>query len=220
MLVPRLAPRRPELVSDGAGLPFSLAAFEGLPAPLDPVDGAVAGLIAYLDGPAAAGRAAPRNPDAPASTLDGWRLLASTDAEALFALGLPPHLLTVAMRREGRRQVWVCFASSASQPLRSARGTIRASAWRLDPTREVDPEDTVLRVLVTEQAFASGQRAGGRVLAPDIFIDESELALTFFVTPRPGFQNAARNPETPVRVALPHAFGERRLIDGALLREP
>jgi hypothetical protein len=84
----------------------------------------------------------------------------------------------------------------------------------------VDPEDTVLRVLVTEQAFASGQRASGRVLAPDIFIDESELALTFFVTPRPGYQNAARNPETPVRVALPHAIGARRLIDGALLHEP
>ena len=222
LLVPRLAPRRPELVSDGAGLPFSLAAFEGPRAPLDREDGAVAALIAHLDGLAAAGRASPvgsRDPDAPASTLDGWRLLASTDGEALFALGLPPRLLTVAMRREGRRQVWVCFASSASQPLRSARGTIRASAWRLDPTREVDPEDTVLRVLVTEQAFASGQRAGGRVLAPDIFVNESELVLTFFVTPRPGYQNAARNLETPVRIALPHAIGARRLIDGALLHE-
>ena len=223
LLVPRSAPRRPELVSDGAGLPFSLAAFEAPPAPLDRENGAVAALIAHLDGLAAAGRASPvssRDSDAPPSTLDGWRLLASMDGEALFALGLPPRLRTVAMRREGRRQAWACFASSASHPLRSARGTIRASEWRLDPTREVDPEDKVLRVLITEQAFASGQRADRRVLAPDIFVDESELVLTFFVAPRPGYQMATRNPETPVRVALPHAIGARRLIDGALIQEP
>ena len=200
LLVPRLAPRRPELVSDGAGLPFSLAAFERPPAPLDPVDGAVVALIAHLDGLAAAGRASPvGSPDAgaPASGLDGWRLLASTDAEALFALGLPPRLLTVAMRREGRRQAWVCFASSASQPLRAARGTIRASAWHLDPAREVDPEDTVLRVLATEQAFASGQRAEGRVLAPDIFINESELVLRGFRHSAPGVPECCAQPRDP-----------------------
>jgi hypothetical protein len=56
------------------------------------------------------------------------------------------------------------------------------------------------------------------VLVPDIFVDESELVLTMFVTPRPGYQSGSRNPETPVRVALPHAVGSRELIDGALLR--
>jgi hypothetical protein len=223
LLVPRSVPRRPELVSDGAGLPFSLAAFEEPPAPLDRENGAVAALIVHLDGLVAARRVSPvgsRDSDAPASMLDGWRLVASTDGEALFALGIPPRLRTVAVRREGRRQAWSCFASSASPPLRAARGTIRASEWRLDPTREVDPEDKVLRVLLTEQAFASGQRAHGRVLAPDIFVDERELVLTFFVAPRPGYQSATRNPATPVRVALPHAIGARRLRDGALIQEP
>jgi hypothetical protein len=32
----------------------------------------------------------------------------------------------------------------------------------------------------------------------------------------PGFQNNTPNPETPVRIALPHPVGPRRLIDGAL----
>ena len=59
-----------------------------------------------------------------------------------------------------------------------------------------------------------------RVLPPDIFADETELVLTMFVSPRPGFQTGARNPETPVRVELPHAVGSRRLIDGALVTAP
>jgi hypothetical protein len=38
------------------------------------------------------------------------------------------------------------------------------------------------------------------------------------VTPRPGYQSGSRNPETPVRIALPHPVEQRRLIDGALAR--
>jgi len=87
---------------------------------------------------------------------------------------------------------------------------------RVDPTQEPRPEETVLRVLVTEQTFANGQRANGRVLTPDVYIDEDELILRVFVTPRPGYQGGAPNPETSVRIALPHPLGPRRLIDGAL----
>jgi hypothetical protein len=88
----------------------------------------------------------------------------------------------------------------------------------VDPTQEPRTEETVLRVLVTEQTFANGQRANGRVLTPDIYIDEDDLILRVFVTPRPGYQGGAPNPETPVRIALPHPLGSRRLTDGALAR--
>ena len=54
------------------------------------------------------------------------------------------------------------------------------------------------------------------MLAPDIHLDADQLVLTLFVTPRPGFQAGSRNPETPVRIALPEPVGLRRLIDGAL----
>jgi hypothetical protein len=37
-----------------------------------------------------------------------------------------------------------------------------------------------------------------------------------YVKPRPGFQTGSRNPETPVRVALPEPVRGRGLIDGAL----
>ena len=79
----------------------------------------------------------------------------------------------------------------------------------------LNPDDTVLRVLLTEQAFAGGQRASGRVLPPDIYLDTEELLLRMFVTPAPGFQSRSPNPETPVRIALPDPVGRRRLIDGA-----
>jgi hypothetical protein len=221
LLETRPASRLPEVVSDGGGLPFALAALEGAPTALDPKDAAVAALLYQLKFQAARRREAPAAGGAPgagptaAAVLDGWRALARNDDEVLFGLGLPPRLLTVAVRREGRRGDWVCANSSASQPLRATRDGIRASAWRLDPAQELAPADMVLRVLVTEQAFAGGQRADRRVLEPDLYVGEGELVLRMFITPRPGFQSGTLNPETPVRITLPQAVGERQLRDGA-----
>ena len=78
----------------------------------------------------------------------------------------------------------------------------------------------MLRVLVTEQTFAGGKRADGRLLQPNLYVDAEQLVLTMFVTPQPGFQSRSRNPETPVRIALPDPVGTRRLVDGALYDPP
>ncbi len=225
LLEPRPASREPELISDGGGLPFAPAALAGAGEPLDPDDPAVAALLAHLSARTGARRArrAPWQRAAPAPPvaaplLEDWRLLARTDGEALFGRGFPPQLLTVAVRRAGRSRAWTHAGSSAARPLRATREGIRASSWRLDPTRERQPDDSVLRVLVSEQTFASGQRADGRVQVPDLYVDDADLVLTIFVTPRPGYQSGSRNPETPVRIALPLPVGRRRLIDGALAR--
>jgi hypothetical protein len=222
VLEPRPVPRDPELISDGGGLPFPPTALGGAPAPLDRTDPAVAALIAQLasrTAPKGASRAPwKRDSSAPpaAASLEGWRLLAHSDDEALFGRGRPPQLLTVAVRKDGRRRAWMCIGVSAARPLRATRDGIRASSWRLDPTQEVEPEDTELRLLVSEQTFAGGQLADGRVQQPDLHVDAEQLVLTVFVTPPPGFQSGSPNPETPVRVALTHAVGSRQLIDGAL----
>jgi hypothetical protein len=222
VLEPRPAPRHPELISDGGGLPFPPDALAGAHVKLDPEDPAVGALIAQISrrtGPARGSRTFPKRvraapPAAP--SLDGWRVLARTDREVLFSRGRPPQLVTVAARQDARRRKWTCVGASAARPLRATRDGIRASSWRLDPTHELEPEDTLLRVMVTEQTFAGGQRANGRVLSPDMYISSEELVLTMFVTPAPGFQSRSPNPETPVRIALPHPFGTLRLIDGAL----
>jgi hypothetical protein len=223
LLEPRAAPRHPELISDGGGLPFAPAALAGSAGQLDRSDAAVGALIAQI-----AQRTAPKSasrvpwkqaaaaPSGAPLSLDGWRILARTDDQILFARGRPPQLLTVAVRQDARRGKWSCVGVSSARPLRAARDGIRASGWRLDPTREVSPEQTFLRVLVTEQAFAGGQRADSRLLAPDLHIGEQELVLTMFVTPLPGFRSRSSNPETPARIALPQPVGPRRLVDGAL----
>ena len=195
----------PQLISDGGGLPFAPEALAGSPSPLDPGDPAVAALISYI-GPK----------DSPRAGLDQWRLLARTEDEALFARGRPPKLLTVAVKRDRRRDTWKCTATTSEKPLRAARDQVRASSWRLDPAHELDPNQTELRLLVTEQTYAGGQRAHGRVQVPDLYVDDTRLVLTIFVTPKPGFQVRSPNPETPVRVVLPHPVGERWLVDGAL----
>jgi hypothetical protein len=225
VLEPRPAPRHPELIGDGAGLPFAPSALAGPPPSLDPQDAAVAGLLAYLHERATPKRAArapwkrgaPSSPAVPVS-LDGWRQLARTDDEVLFSLGLPPQMATVTLKQKSRRRAWTSAGSSAARSLRATRDGIRASSWRPDPTRELTEADTELRVLLTEQAFASGQSADGRVLAPDIYEDDGELVLRIFVSPRPGgFQTATRNPETPMRIALPRPLGPRLLLDGAIV---
>jgi hypothetical protein len=81
---------------------------------------------------------------------------------------------------------------------------------------ELSADDTVLRILVTEQTYAGGKRADGRVLDPDLYEDEQELILTIFVTPLEGFLMRSPNPETPACVALSQPVGGRELIDGAV----
>jgi hypothetical protein len=227
VLQPRPASRHPELISDGSGLPFAPAALSGSAGQLDTDDPAVGVLMAAIARQAKtnlAGRSrvpwkradVPPKPVASPPSLDGWRVAARTADEVLFARGRLPKLVTVAVRRESRRRTWTCIAVSSGRPLRAIREGIRASGWRLDPTREADPAQREVRILVTEQTWAGGNRADDRLLAPDLHVGDEELVLTMFVTPRPGFQIRAPNPETPARVALPGPLGSRNIIDGAL----
>ena len=220
VLEPRSAPRVPELISDAGGLAFPPGALDGLLKPLDPRDPAVEMLAAWLEG--RAGSSPLRKSElkverrALSSTLDGWRQIARTGEEALFGLGIPPDLVMAAVRKDARRGTWSRADKTAGRPLRATRERIRASSWRLDPTCELRADDTVLRILVTEQTYAGGKRADGRVLDPDLYEDEQELILTMFVTPLEGFLMRSPNPETAVRVALQQPVGSRELIDGAV----
>jgi hypothetical protein len=220
VLEPRRGPRVPELISDAGGLPFPPSALDGPFEPLDPRDPAVEMLAARLEGRAGSGplRASkqPREPRGSTSILDGWRLVARTGDEALFGLGVPPELVMIAVKKAGRRGSWSRADRTAGRPLRVTREGIRASSWRLDPSHPPTAEDTVLRILVTEQTYAGGKRADGRVLDPDLYEDERELTLTMFVTPLEGFLMRSPNPETPVRVALAQPVGGRKLTDGAV----
>jgi hypothetical protein len=225
VLEPRPASRHPELISDGSGLPFPPASLVPAGGQLDADDPAVGVLMATIARQAKSNAKSrmpwrredpsPESvPDIP--SLDGWRVAARTEEEVLFVRGRPPRLVTVAVRRDSKRGAWTCLAVSTGRPLRATREGIRASGWRLDPTREPDPAHTELRLLITEQTWAGGMRADDRLLAPDLHVGDEELVLRVFVTPRSGFQVRSPNPETPARLALPAPLGRRRVIDGAL----
>jgi hypothetical protein len=217
VLEPRYVPRVPELISDAGGLAFPPSALDGPFKPLEPSDPAVVRLTAWLERNPASSNSGPEVGERPSSsTLDGWRLIARTGAEALFGRGVPPQLVMVAVQRDPRRGTWSPANKTAGRALRVTRDGVRASSWRLDPTHELRADDTVLRILVKEQTYAGGKRADGRVLDPDLYEDEHELILSMFVSPLEGFQMRRPNPETPVRIALPQPVGSRELIDGAM----
>jgi hypothetical protein len=209
VLEPRLVPYEPELVSDGAGLPFAPAAIDAPAGQLDPADPPVGAFAAQLSRqkPAADG-SLPR--------LEEWRILARAEGEVLFGRGLPPRMITVAMKQEGRRRTWNSVAVTRFDALRRTRDGVRASSWELDPTQEITPEDTIIRILVTEQTRSGGELAHKRLLAPDLHDGDDELVVTMFVRPRPGVQMPSGTLETPVRVQLPSPIGERLLVDGAI----
>ena len=220
VVVPEPAPRAPELVSDGTGLPFTIDRMTGADGgpPLDPDDPAVRGLAIKLAASERAGRPRLRRGAKDEPSLEGWRELAREADEVLFGYGAPPALHTAAIRHEGRH--WTCVGVGSSRTVRAARGRIRASSWRLDPTYELTVQDTELRLLVSEQSIAGGKRAHDRILAPDLHLGGDILLLRVFVTPDIGFKTRGANPETPVIVRLPEPVGDRELLDGAVIWSP
>ncbi len=213
MLEPRLVASEPAFVSDGAGLPFAPSAINAPAGQLDPADPPVGALAAQLarQKPAA---------DGSLSRIEEWRILARAETEVLFARGVPPRMITVTMRREGRREIWSSVAVTRFKPLRTTRDGVRASSWELDPTQELTPEDTIIRMLVTEQTRSGGELADKRLLPPDLHDGHDQLVVTMFVTPKPGTQMPSGALQTPVRVRLPSPIGERMLVDGAVYNPP
>jgi hypothetical protein len=211
-LTPAPADRVPSSVGDGSGLVFSPTVFSTPGGGLDEDDPAVQALVGMLS------RQKPRG-GAPPTSLAAWRLLARADDDVLFGYGVPPQLLTVMMRRH-RRHGWNSHVVTKQATLRAVRDGVRASSWRPDPLRPPEPDDTVLRVLVTEQTRAGGKRADDRLQTPGLHIAPGGLVLTIYVTPRVGYQTPSAACETPALVALPEPLGDRAVIDGALLVAP
>jgi hypothetical protein len=226
VLTPAACEREPGLISDGGGLPFTPAAAFSPASTLDPNDPAVSALLVQIERgrvlaqPTRLFRPKAKPPDMETSALlAGWRELARSEDEVVYGRGRPPQLLTVAVRRARRRR-WEPLGASNSRPLRAVRDGVRASSWRLDPSFELSPDQSELRILVTEQTLASGTSVTERLQTPDLFIDELEVLLRVYVSPLQGYVGRAGRRETPVIVALPEPIAGRRVVDGALYAPP
>ncbi len=226
VLIPNLVPREPELIGDGGGLPFAPGALQLVFPPLEAEDPPVRALLVQIERgrraaqPARLFRSKPKPPAMETSALlAGWRELARSDDEILYGRGQPPRLLTVAVRR-GRRNRWEPLGASNSRPLRAWRDGARASSWRLDPSFELTPEQTELRILVTEQTFASGTPAADRLQTPELYLDDDEVIIWVYIEPLVGYVGRSARHETPVIITLPCPLGEREVVDGALYEPP
>jgi hypothetical protein len=224
MAVP--GPDRPELISDGGGLPFAPWRLEEAEPPLDPADPAVSALLEQIDSGRRQAQPArlfrPRAKPAPlpvAERLAGWRELAREEDQALFGRGRPPQLLTVAVRR-GRGKRWSPLGASNARPLRAVRDGVRASSWRLDPSFVATADTRELRILVTEVSMASGTPVAERLLEPELFLDDERALVRLYIRPLEGYVGRTARRETPLIVLLPEPLGQRRPVDGALYEPP
>jgi hypothetical protein len=216
--------REPATISDGGGLPFEPARASAPATTLDPADPAVTALLAQIDQgrrqaqptPLLRPRARPPKMEL-SEKLAGWRVLARTDDDVLFGRGTPPQLLTVAASR-GLRNRWSPLGASNARELRAVRDGVRASSWRLDPTFELQADARELRILVTERTMATGAPVSGRLLAPDLYLDDQRAVLRVYVRPIEGYVGRTGKYEAPVIVQLPESLGGRELVDGALYR--
>jgi hypothetical protein len=209
VLQPVASALEPAFVSDGSGLPFAPSALTAPAGRLDPGDSAVDALAAQLS-------RQPARADGSRPQLREWRLLARTETDVLFAWGVPPDMITVAMTYKGRRDGWRSVAITRDVDLRVTRDGIRASSWEIDESHPPAATDTIIRILVTEQTRSGGKLADKRLLTPDLHEGEDEVTLRVFVQPRPGVQMAASALQTPARIQLPTPLGDRDLVDGAL----
>lgn len=146
----------------------------------------------------------------------GWRELARTEAEVLFATGEPPEdLLGLVLERRG--EAWVFRSSGGCVPEVVRDGLARAE-WRLAAGAPAPgPASEVVEVEVTERACAGGQSSEARVVGPEVAYGVDAVVVTFFVEPLPpGDVTCQGNPSSLRSVRLSESLGDRSLLDGGV----
>ncbi len=88
-----------------------------------------------------------------------------------------------------------------------------AATWDLAPDQSLDAETTTFTALVTRLDCNSG--ITGEVNEPEIEFTDSEVVITFTVSPRTrGDGDCQGNDQIRHEVDLPQALGDRALVDG------
>lgn len=148
----------------------------------------------------------------------GWRIAALTSDAALFLLER--------IRPDGTSSWWRAeFALGAGGWSLADVGTCELgpsfgdgygpATWRLAPGSGPGPTTTLLHLVVTELACASGESAEGRVADPAIAVDAGSVTIYFAVKTLPGGGRCPSNPPLRLDVDLPEALGNRILLDGS-----
>lgn len=160
--------------------------------------------------------------------LDGWQAVVVEDERLTAIRQLDrPDVLDGVVRDHERLEVtrleepappetdedgWMA-SSSGPCALQADLGGLGSASVHLDG-EAFDAAASQLRLLVVEQACASGEDASGRV-AVEVDADDDQIRLLVGVEPPGGDQTCPSNPATPVTVDLDEPVGDRRVVDVA-----
>lgn len=131
-----------------------------------------------------------------------WRLLAVSDAQALFGHGEPPEVATMLLRLQDDEWVFEGLARAATVEV--ARTGLERATWVVAGPVTADATDLPIDV-----------STNGRAVAPEVVEDETSVTISCFAGP-PFAQMKGWPPKVRVVVPLDRPFGGRRLLDGAV----
>ncbi|MGD2100753.1 MAG: GerMN domain-containing protein [Acidimicrobiia bacterium] len=139
----------------------------------------------------------------------------SQDDEEQVLLGYPRSTDTTGyayahFERQDGEWVPTGFGQCHWQPVAEGYGL---ASWRLEG--EIDPDDTTLTVLATEQECAGGQIPEGREIVDATFVSDSEITVFILVAPIEGDATCPSNPEFEYEVTLDRPIAGRSLLDGS-----
>lgn len=151
----------------------------------------------------------------------GWRRLVDTAEAVLFvapAVGggwrqvlLWPGRALGSASTWGSRTIGECHLGPAAPADASF-----ADLW-LDSARLPTATARTVRLLLVENACASGASPAGRIQTPTVIDRPDGVVVLISVTRPPGNQDCQGNPEYPFDVALPTALGARSILNAARL---
>ena len=194
-----------------SGPTFPLSALDDVPPIADAPDGVEAAMRTFLDGEE--GAFWPQ---------DGWRVLHETAERVLVvhvgdrSTAAATGLSFMTLEADAAGWSWAGASGGGDCPLQfQLDAGLGVVEWEPDPDHPMpQADDTVVHLLATERACASGQPMGDRLNDPVVLADDSQVSVTFSVVPLDGDQDCQGNPATAVAVARGAPLGERRLVDG------
>ena len=145
-----------------------------------------------------------------------WVVISISDDLATFAALSPDSFGYAEFERRGERWVWSGMGSgSTCEPTIALPEDLNRVEVRLDPDSPPDPDSTLVHLLVTEVACASGREMGEALQGPQVVETDTEVLVAFAaVPPAERTVNCQGNPSSPVTIELTRPLGDRAIYDG------
>ena len=146
-----------------------------------------------------------------------WAVISIGGDFAVFAALSPDSFGYAEFERSGDRwSLGGLGLGRACEPTIVLPDGLNRVEMRLDPDSPPDPDSTVIHVLVTEAACASGREMGDALQGPQVVETDSAVLVAFAAIPlAERMVDCQGNPPTPVAIVLSRPLGDRTIHDGS-----